>query len=446
MSTVHGWNRDRLELVLGEPLMVDDPLITIKQAAALLEVSTDRVRQLVSTGQLVAHSGTGWRRLQLTEVLQLAGESRISVTEAAGVLGVKPAQVHHFVRAGLLADHGGSLPVSREGVDALVLRRHQWLSIAQATDRLGLSSGTVHELLRDEVLTHTQDSDKPVYRDQVDALLRLGQLRRSTLGDVITAVHEAERTRTPGSRLFVGVGHRGPAAIVMPVGLLNLTTAPRLRNAVLKSLAEQPTAVVVDLALLRFDASHLLSIFAVAAQHTQRWSGTELILVPGPSRTGRPDLNVGPMSRFVRVHPSVEAALQRLRAGGPPPRRLVVRRLSAERAAVPAARELVWETCRDWGCLSAVDDAELIAAELVGNAVLHARTPSTLRLELRRGLLTVAVTDHNPAPAEMRPRPEPDAATTAGLGLHIVDQLSTSWRSVPTVSGKTVWATVRISA
>jgi anti-sigma regulatory factor (Ser/Thr protein kinase) len=445
MTGVHGWDRTRLESLLGEPLMVDDPLITMRQAATVLEVSTDRVRQLVSSGQLVAHGGSGWRRLQLSEVLRLAGQSRVSVAEAATMLSVKPSQVHRFVRAGLLADHGGALPVTRQAVERLGERRRQWLTVAESADRLALSPATIHQLLLDEILTHTNDAGRPVYRDQVDALQRLGQLRRSTLGDVISAVHSAERARVLDSRLYVGVGHRGPAAIVMPVGVLDIATAPRLRNTLLKSLAEQPTAVVVDLALLRFEASHLLGIFSVAAQHTHRWSGTELALVPGPSRTGAPDPIVGPISRFVQVQPSVEAALERLRAGSPPPRRIVVRRLRSDPAAVPAARRLVRETCLDWGCGNASDDAELIAAELVTNAVLHARTSSTIRLELRRGLLTIAVTDQSPRPAEPRPQHESDSMTPTGFGLRIVDQLAKAWRSVPTADGKTVWATLRVS-
>ncbi|WP_405009255.1 ATP-binding protein [Kitasatospora sp. NBC_01539] len=85
----------------------------------------------------------------------------------------------------------------------------------------------------------------------------------------------------------------------------------------------------------------------------------------------------------------------------------------------------------------AVDDAALVAAELVGNAVRHAGGPRQLDLEHRGNRLTIAVTDSSRA----RPRPRPHQADgVGGHGLFVVDRLAVRWGHDPQEQGKTVWA------
>nr|WP_133799917.1 ATP-binding protein [Kribbella sp. VKM Ac-2527] len=88
------------------------------------------------------------------------------------------------------------------------------------------------------------------------------------------------------------------------------------------------------------------------------------------------------------------------------------------------------------------EDAVAIVSEFVGNVVQHAHTDADLRLELRRDLLTVAVTDGNPTLPVRRP---PSSTRESGLGLGIVTALATAWGANPTsVGGKVVWATIRV--
>ena len=120
------------------------------------------------------------------------------------------------------------------------------------------------------------------------------------------------------------------------------------------------------------------------------------------------------------------------------------------RAARQFVRELL--TCWDLGYLS--DDAELIIAELVGNAVRHGLRTSppavsrskeapALRLCLlcRSGEVMLAVTDPS---AEA---PAPRAATAdgeSGRGLQIVGALSHIWGWSPIDgNGKAVWAVLK---
>ena len=118
------------------------------------------------------------------------------------------------------------------------------------------------------------------------------------------------------------------------------------------------------------------------------------------------------------------------------------------------ARHFVRELLSCWGLGHLSDDAEMIIAELVGNAVRHgvrmapaaaARGASgpALRLCLLRrlGEVMLAVTD----PSDEAPTPRPPSATgESGRGLQIVGALSYVWGWSPIEGhGKAVWAVLR---
>jgi anti-sigma regulatory factor (Ser/Thr protein kinase) len=81
----------------------------------------------------------------------------------------------------------------------------------------------------------------------------------------------------------------------------------------------------------------------------------------------------------------------------------------------------------------------LTVSELVTNAVVHARTPATLRLSMRGHVLRVGVTD---LASESRPavRVAEDTAVN-GRGLALVDAVADRWGvdAPGDGSGKTVW-------
>jgi anti-sigma regulatory factor (Ser/Thr protein kinase) len=106
--------------------------------------------------------------------------------------------------------------------------------------------------------------------------------------------------------------------------------------------------------------------------------------------------------------------------------------------ASAAARTAVREACARWEVPRFVYDGILVAGELAVNATQHTTSAATLRLDLRRGRLTIAVLDDDPRPAVLLPRPRPGAA---GLGLHIVARSAEAWGCSPRWSGgKVVWA------
>jgi hypothetical protein len=130
------------------------------------------------------------------------------------------------------------------------------------------------------------------------------------------------------------------------------------------------------------------------------------------------------------------------------------------------ARQFVRELLTCWGLGYLTDDAELIIAELVGNAVRHglrslpqiqkhqleqvgaansAAGPFGLRLCLLRrvGEVMLAVTD----PSDEAPAPRaPSYTGESGRGLQIVGALSYVWGWSPIEGhGKAVWAVLRCS-
>lgn len=78
---------------------------------------------------------------------------------------------------------------------------------------------------------------------------------------------------------------------------------------------------------------------------------------------------------------------------------------------------------------------QLLASELVTNAVLYGSPPITLELSCSAYALQLRVSEQARADA---PAPASD-----GLGMLLVDKVAHEWGTTPTRTGKTVWCTVR---
>jgi two-component sensor histidine kinase len=115
--------------------------------------------------------------------------------------------------------------------------------------------------------------------------------------------------------------------------------------------------------------------------------------------------------------------------------------LPPQPSSVPAARRFVRQaTSRDPPELAEV--AELLVAELVGNAVKHARTPLTLQVEHEpSGDVRLRVRDGS---AALPARKENVVERSDGYGLHFVEALAAEWgTAVEPGDGKTVWCLIR---
>ncbi|TCC51463.1 hypothetical protein E0H73_40785 [Kribbella pittospori] len=246
--------------------------------------------------------------------------------------------------------------------------------------------------------------------------------------------------------LAIAIASQSGATIVGLTGILDVATAPRLRDALLKCLADQPAAVIADLTLLELRKAYTLTVFTVVARRTAEWSGVPLILVARPDHGSRLDLHTKAIARFLPVYPDLVTAVASIRR--PPTRRITRLRLAATPHSALAARRVVVAACEVWNCIELAEDAAAVVSELVANVVLHAGTDAVLRLEFRRGLLTVAVTDGSALqPAWSAAPPTGDEVRSGGFGLRIIESLSTTWGWAPTSDGgKIVWAVLRLSA
>jgi hypothetical protein len=237
----------------------------------------------------------------------------------------------------------------------------------------------------------------------------------------------------------IRVGDHQGATLVTPSGVLDATTYATLRDALLKAAADEPRALIVDVGNLVIPSVHSLTVFSSVWMRVSEWPGVPIMLVARRFATYAKLVGQS-MARFVKVYADVPSAMASV--GRPPHRRRDHIMLPSSPASSAAARAFVRSTCARWGLDGVREDALIVATELVENALRHSCGPVRLRLELRRGMLSVAVQDGSPRPAVLR-----EAAHEAlpSTGLHIVACLSRAWGSMPTADGKVVWATLRLN-
>ncbi|MEU5105640.1 SpoIIE family protein phosphatase [Streptomyces sp. NPDC021354] len=109
--------------------------------------------------------------------------------------------------------------------------------------------------------------------------------------------------------------------------------------------------------------------------------------------------------------------------------------LPANPVAAGHAREYVREQLAAWGLDELVMTTELLASELVGNVVRHAKGPVQLRL-LRGRALVCEVSDGSATVPRIRRAADTDEG---GRGLQLVAALSQRWGTRYTAHGKSIW-------
>ncbi|WP_328476912.1 ATP-binding protein [Actinoplanes sp. NBC_00393] len=226
--------------------------------------------------------------------------------------------------------------------------------------------------------------------------------------------------------------------VVTLTGRLGLADIVQLRDRLLKCLAEQPDALLVDLRDLHVDQPLALSVFTAVLRQAARWPGTPVLLCGPPPQTRA--LLLSGAYRRLPLFAGLDAARHHL---------------ADERRSVPSvreellpvsgsprhARDVATDACLRWDLPDLVAPASLIVTELVANVVDHAHTMMTLRLSLRTRYLNIAVRDGSPQhPPEPRPA---DPENPGGHGLLLVSSLADAWGCLPSDDGKVVWAALR---
>ncbi|WP_018684894.1 hypothetical protein [Actinokineospora enzanensis] len=240
--------------------------------------------------------------------------------------------------------------------------------------------------------------------------------------------------------LLCPVESRSGCLLVRPRGVLDPATYPALRDTLLKCAVAQPRAVVVDLGETEVGCESLLSVFATVWLRTCDWPGVPLLVVGVPEA-----MRTSAVRRYVRFHDTAGQAVAA--AGHTQP---VLRRhftVPRVRDAAAIGRNEVAAACVAWGVpADHVVEAEQVVTELVENTMRHTDSEARVRVEARRGLLTVAVTDDDPTPAVLRDRGT--AAVPSAMGLLVVTAFAKTWGCVVdrAAGRKVVWAVLRVAA
>jgi len=223
--------------------------------------------------------------------------------------------------------------------------------------------------------------------------------------------------------------------VVAAEGVLNLRLSASLWRTVVKCLAEEPAAVVVDLSDLRLERTSVATFSALARVAAER-PGTSFGVCGASPEATRLFETMG-VARTVPSWATVAEAVEHVR--DPPSRRRIKKRIASSPQAPALGRRLVMQACRGWSVHPEVTAAaSMVTSELVTNAVVHAGGDLQVTVELAGAVLIVSVRDKSPTP----PRPgRPVAGQEHGRGLAIVAELSRSWGTVQTADGgKVVWA------
>jgi hypothetical protein len=114
------------------------------------------------------------------------------------------------------------------------------------------------------------------------------------------------------------------------------------------------------------------------------------------------------------------------------------RTFACRRDSPGAARHFVSAALEEWGLSGdLLYDAALIVTELTSNALLHARSESTVTVALTGTALCLSVQDHSAVLPTRRPAGELDRS---GRGLGMVAAISGRWGADLVDEGKVVWA------
>ncbi|MFF4214075.1 SpoIIE family protein phosphatase [Streptomyces sp. NPDC001796] len=133
--------------------------------------------------------------------------------------------------------------------------------------------------------------------------------------------------------------------------------------------------------------------------------------------------------------PSDDVALLVARTHALGPERVAEWEFPSDPAVVSRAREAVTGQMSAWGLDELGYTAELVASELVTNAIRHATGPVQLRLLRDRALICEVSDGSSTSPRLRRARNEDEG----GRGLFLVAQLTERWGTRYTADGKIIW-------
>ncbi len=243
--------------------------------------------------------------------------------------------------------------------------------------------------------------------------------------------------RSPGS-LTVAARMNQSVAVLTVDGVLDTANSAALRDAIVATTLDQPSAVVVDVSTLRVRAESAWTAFIGARWQLPPGADVPLVVVCA-QRANRDALARSGVARLMPVYSSEKGAI---RALGRRTRRSVRRadaQLPADLTSLRESRRLVREWLTEWSQTTLIPVALVVVNVFVENVLEHTGNVPAMRVESDGATATIAVSDGSNTPAVRLPPPEEGIDVS---GLAIVEALSRAWGSAATASGKTVWAVI----
>lgn len=243
-----------------------------------------------------------------------------------------------------------------------------------------------------------------------------------------------------GSPLDCTIDRHFPLVTVHLRGVLDLTTATRVRLILLKCLAEQPAAILVDLTAMDVGETVTLTVFLTAARHAAAWPGIPIVLYGARPKVAAALTRMG-LGRHVGVCATADEARRNAARDGCQNR--IRDRFPGTAEGVRGARHLAAGACHRWGLAGLAPTASLVAGEIAGNAARYAGTDVDVTVTRFGRYLHIAVRDGSSIVPEQT-GPAGGTSGFGGRGLMLLEVLTASWGWTPTVNGKVVWATLAV--
>ncbi|WP_436790151.1 SpoIIE family protein phosphatase [Yinghuangia sp. YIM S10712] len=146
------------------------------------------------------------------------------------------------------------------------------------------------------------------------------------------------------------------------------------------------------------------------------------------------------LDAMLPTQPSDDVALLVVRTHALAPEQVAHWDLPGDPAVVSHARAVVGGQLAAWGLDALAVTTELVASELVTNAIRHATGPIRLRLIRDRALICEISDGSSTSPRLRRARNEDEG----GRGLFLVSQLTDRWGTRYTSDGKVIWTEQRL--
>jgi anti-anti-sigma factor len=242
----------------------------------------------------------------------------------------------------------------------------------------------------------------------------------------------------PPSSLAVAARTEQSVAVLTVNGVLDVSNSAALRDSIMKSTLDAPSAVIVDVNALRVPLESAWSAFISARWQVDTQPDVPIVLVC-THRATRDAITRSGVARFMPVYATEKAAMKAI---GRLARRTVQRagaQLPANLTSLRESRQLVREWLTNWSQTALIPVALVVVNVFVENVLEHTGSDPVMRIETDGATATIAVSDASSAPALRLPSP-PKGIDVSGLA--IVDALSRAWGSAPISSGKTVWAVI----